>query len=550
MARRGRKRTPHIVSNPEKSGESVTAAAPGSQAGTDAQDGQHKRVPNWARFVIGAFVTAIVGLLVANLYPDLKGKIIHTPPVLFKVNQVVGPGWGVTIQDQAKLQPLLNSIGGCDALHSAAMAAGGADDGGTDLNVLLQGNTSSGVTITGMHVHIVKRGAPLNGAYAFCQSAGSEEVMPINFNLNDQNPTAMGAPTGSSSHAAKPSFFANGSVVHLSNGEVFPFRVGASISGSSVQWVIDASVLINGNPETVTINDDGRPFVTTGALPLGQYGDLYEYDWAEQRRLLHFRSQARNPGDCAANVALNALHSQGLNRQAQVLSVNCARDLAQVEVWVPSYHCFVHYLGFHRQSRWTFFASHEVCPGSTQLGALFSQATISHAGGNPQEFADAFGSYIVSSSASIPANPGPYDHVPVLSAGNLASRAGCATMRTYAGYSAEVGASQVATCTSQGVNLLILTFPAALNRNEFYGRAEDSSSSLEGQAVGKLQLLVVGPTWLVYGSDTFKGDNTYVAGRTLQQFADSVGGENGPAASGGGDSLLGNQVPTIANDGL
>ena len=247
-----------------------------------------------------------------------------------------------------------------------------------------------------------------------------------------------------------------------------------------------------------------------------------------------------------ANVALNALRSKGLNAPAQVLTVDCARNLAHVEVWVPSYRCFVHYLGFHRQSQWSFFASREACPGGTHLGALFSRATISHAGGNPQAFADAFGPYVVS-SASIPANPGPYDHVPSLSVGNLANHAGCTTMQTYAGYSAEVGASQVATCSSQGVSFLILTFPDSHSRNEFYSRAYGGSNSLQGQGVGKRQLLVIGPSWLVYGSDTFKGNNTYVAGRTVQQFAQEVGGENGLGAYTGGDSMTENQVPTIAN---
>lgn len=546
MARRGRNRKPHNVANTEKVSENTTTAAGGTQGTSGAPDGRGKRVPNWARFVIGAFVTAIIGILVANLYPDLKGKIVHTPPVLFKVNQVVGPGWGVTIRDQRRLQPLLNSIGGCNSLHAAALAAGGADDYGTDMSVLLQGNTGSGVTITGMHVHIVKRSAPLNGAYAFCQSAGSEEAMPINFNLNDQSPAAMGSPAGNSGQGAKPSFFANGSVVHLSDGEVFPFRVAATVSDSSAEWVIEASILINGKPESVTINNNGKPFETTSALPLGQYGDLYEYDWGLEQRLLHYRSHARNSDDCAADVALKGLHSQGLRVPAQVLTVDCARDLAHVEVWVPSYHCFVHYLGFHRQSRWNFFTSSTVCPGRTHLGALFSRATISHAGGNPQAFAHAFGPYIVS-SASIPANPGPYDHVPLLSAGDLASRAGCRTMQPFAAYSAEVGASQVATCRVDGVSLLILTFPDSPSRNEFYSRASGNSKSLEGQGVSTRQLLVIGPKWLVYGSEVFKGSETYVAGRTAQQFAQEVGGEDGQGAFAGAGTMVGNKIPTIGN---
>jgi hypothetical protein len=539
VARRGKKlRKAHTVSNAKKTGSATTVE---SQTLASAREDRSGRVPNWAKFVIGAFVTAIVGILAANLYPVIKRIIFASPPpITFSINQVVGPGWGITVSDQQRLQSRLNSISSCDSLHRAAVAAGGADDYGTSLHLLVQGSSRSGVTITGMHVRIVNRSAPLNGAYVFCQSAGSESAMPINFNLNDRIPSALGPP-------GKPSFFGNGSVVHLNNGEVYPLNVAATVSGSAVKWVIDASVLVNGQSTTVTISDNGKPFETTAALPLGQYGDLYEYAWGSQERLLHFRSHARTPTDCAADVALQALRRQGLRVSSQVLSVDCAGDMAHVEVWVPSERCFVHYLGFHRQAHSTFFASHTVCPASIKLGALFSRATIRHAGGNPQSFANAFGPYIVS-SGSIPANPGPYDHVPRLSIDDLATRAGCTIVQSFPSFSTSTGASQVATCRTQGVSLLMFTFPDSASRNRFYGRASDSRQSQEGRAVGNQQLLVVGPTWLIYGTQLSKGAVSYVAGRTEQQFAQQVGGEAGQYTFYGADTMIGNEVPTIAND--
>ncbi len=515
-------------------------------ASQDASAKKSRKLPNWAKFTIGAVVTAVIGIVVPSLYSALKDAVAVTlppNPILEHVSQIVGPGWEVTVPDPQRLSPLVNDIGGCAALHAAAVQAGGADDYGSTLTILVQGNTSSGVTITGMHVHIIRRGAPLGGAFVFCQSAGIEEALPINFNLNQSAPVALGPPKSFGSPPG-PSFFANGSVVHLNDGEVFPFKVGATISaGSSVQWVIEATVVIDGKTGTVTITDNGRPFETTASLPLSDYSDLYEYDWAMQDRLLHYRADATNPDGCAANLALHALRTQGLTASAQVLTVDCSSDLAHVEVWVPSERCIVHYLGFHRGSAWTFFASRSICPGNNSIGALFSQATIAHFGGSPQAFENAFGPYIVSSSA-IPANPGPYDHVPQLSVQALAQRAGCSSVELSPRSSAEGSASQTGTCEADGVGFLVLTFKSSLDRNDFAADQYDSSS-LPGRVIAGRSLLVIGPTWLVFGGPV----SDYIEGLSPVQFARHVGGEAGVYEFAGAGHVFRNEVPTI-QDGL
>lgn len=84
-----------------------------------------------------------------------------------------------------------------------------------------------------------------------------------------------------------------------------------------------------------------------------------------------------------------------------------------------------------------------------------------------------------------------------------------------------------------------------MSRNGFFNRKLDSTNSLESRGVGTRQLLVAGPTWLVYGTGVSEGDETYVAGRTEQQFAQEVGGEE--YQFGGDTAPIGNIVPTIAN---
>jgi hypothetical protein len=538
MPRGGDSQKPHAQASAENDNNGSLGA------GADAAEHRSliARIPTWVKFLIGAFVTALIGALVTQFYP---GAVAHisgtTAPVRFTMSEVVGPGYSITAPDQEALQPLLGSINGCAALHSAADAAGGVDDYGLDMDILAQGTASSGVTITNMQTEVVGRSAPLTGALAFCQSAGNEEAMSLNFNLNDNSSN----PTGPPGNNGEPtnSYFANGSVIHLDDNEVYPFHVGASISGGAVKWVIKATVLVNGQQSVVTIDNHGKPFETTSVLPVQDYGDLYEYDWATEHRLLHYRGTARNSDDCSADLAMRAIMAFPGGSPGQILTVDCAGSLAHVEEWVPSTRCFAHYLGFHRKSQWMLFAVRSVC-GNDELGALFSQAAIRHAGGNPQAFANAFGSSIVS-SGSIPANPGPYDNVPRLSLGQLAARAGCTILNSLSDKGRAAGATDAAVC-AQPAGYVLLTFASAAHRNEFaysqYGPKPGLTS-----IVGTRSLVVAGPTWLVYGKVTYSGDESYVGGQTEQQFAQAVGGEAGMYAYTAAPEVFGNKIPTIAN---
>jgi hypothetical protein len=541
MSRGGDSQKPHAQASVENNNNGSTGAGAGGSAA--GRRSLIARIPVWVKFLIGAFVTALIATLVTQFYPVVVSHISGTTaPVRFTISEVVGPGYSITVPDQEALQPLLGSTNSCASLHSAADAAGGVDDYALDMNILAQGTASSGVTITNMQTEVVGRSAPLTGALVFCQSAGSEEAMSLNFNLNDNSSNPAG-PLGNNGEPTN-SFFANGSVIHLDDNEVYPFHVGASISGGAVKWVIKATVLVNGQQSVVTIDNHGKPFETTSELPRQDYGDLYEYDWAIEHRLLHYRSTARNPDDCSADLAMRAIMASPGSSPGQILTVDCIGDMAHVEEWVPSTRCFAHYLGFHREAKWTFFAMQSVC-GDDELGALFSQETIRHAGGNPQAFANAFGSSIVS-SGSVPANPGPYDNVPRLSVGQLAARAGCTTLNSLSGKGRAAGATDAAVCTEPDSGYVLLTFANAALRNKFAYSAFDGKSGATS-VIGTRSLVVVGPTWLVYGEVTYSGGESYIGGQTEQQFAQEVGGEAGAYAYTAAPEVFGNNVPTIAN---
>ena len=508
---------------------------------------QHSPIPNWAKFAIGVLVTALIGALVTDLYPGIKSDLLRKPAVNFSVRMPQLEAWAVTVPDQHKLQPLLGSINGCSSLHSAARSAGGVPDHESDISLLAQGNTAGGVTITDIHARIIRRRAPLNGAYTYCQSAGDEPAGKVSFNLNEQVSDAM---TGPDEQPGKSSLFANGSVVHLNNNETFPFDINAIVSNSDVQWVIDATIVVNGHQSVITIDNHGEPFETTATLPYSTYGDLYEYDWAGEHRLLHMRNKARNPDDCSADLARKSLDYRGIGTARQILSVDCAGNAVHVEDWLPGSQCVTHHLGLHEEARWVFFAAKTVCPADTvdtfTIGALFTAATIRHAGGNPQTFANAFGPSIISLAAN-PANPGPYDHPRQMSVGELAQRADCTGTLSLDNIDTTVGASSAARCTNPGPVPFLITFRNASDRNNFVYSAQNRES-VAGHEIGSLRLAAIGPAWLVYGTEIFDNSgNESIDGKSMQQFCDRFGAENGLTDLAHLPGIYGNEAPTIAN---
>lgn len=530
----------------ESGGRTPAARSQKSRATPANGDHNRTRIPKWLKFTIGAFVTAVIGAIVVDLYPGVKSDVLHKPAIDYSITIPRLPGWSVTVPDQRKLQPLLGSINSCSSLHSAAESAGGISDYQSNLSLLVQGATANGVTITDMHARIVKKHAPLNGAYIYCQSAGSESAAKINFNLNLTTSDAMAGPPYGTGQPSKSSLFANGSVVHLDNGETFPIDVNAFVSNSDVQWVIDATIVVDGHRSNITIDDHGRPFETTGALPFSKYGDLYEYDWAAEHRLLHMRNIARDPGDCSADLARKALDYRGIDTTRQILSVDCAGNAVHVEDWLPGSQCLTHHLGLHMGARWAFFATKTVCPANHFIGALFTAATVRHAGADPTVFANAFGPYIVTLAPN-PANPGPYDHPAQPAVGDLARTADCTGTLSLNTVDGSIDANSAARCTDPGPILYLMTFKNAQARNNFVYATLDEASAAR-RIVGSSGLVAIGPTWLVYGTVSYDNSgNASVDGQSVQQFADKFGAENGQIAYASLPGVFGNKAPTISN---
>jgi hypothetical protein len=129
------------------------------------------------------------------------------------------------------------------------------------LRILAQGNTPKGATIVGMHAHIENTGTKLEGAVLECPGGG--EVIPTGllFNLDRPDAEAIALRDG----RPEGSYFGKGYAIALSKGEKHAFAITAETRASYFEWTIAVDIVVNGKPETRTIDYHGAPFRITAA---------------------------------------------------------------------------------------------------------------------------------------------------------------------------------------------------------------------------------------------------------------------------------------------
>jgi hypothetical protein len=75
-------------------------------------------------------------------------------------------------------------------------------------------------------------------------------------------------------------YFGQGNIVRLEKGETQPFLLAGISTSEYVEWEVEADVIIDGEAQTITINNEGRPFGVTGNNTA--YGRFYEWQWYEK----------------------------------------------------------------------------------------------------------------------------------------------------------------------------------------------------------------------------------------------------------------------------
>lgn len=271
--------------------------------------GSRRRLPRtyfkYAVAVLAAFgILGAIGSRVVEKVSSSAGEALDPEaPVLINVREdpqcAAGCVFSVATRSSADLDVKVATVKGCGSLFSAMKAAGAVDVGAVMEGAVLEGGTRRDLTIVGLRAKVLKREPGFDGALAYCAPAGDVGAIGVIFNLDEEEPVARKLPAPGNLAYGEP-YFDRGNVIRLVKGEIQPFMlVGLTTRREYVEWEVEAQVVIDGNEQTITINDRGKPFRVTGVAPryrpMSGYKRYYDWQYYEQPQKLWADSRPSGP---------------------------------------------------------------------------------------------------------------------------------------------------------------------------------------------------------------------------------------------------------------
>jgi hypothetical protein len=231
--------------------------------------------------VLGAVGTRVVD----KVFSSAEERINPEKTVLISVREDPhggSDGFTLASRSSAGLDAKLANVKDCDSLMVTAKSAGAVDVEVVREALVLEGGTHRDVSIVDMHAKILRREPALRGAEILCQSAGAVGAIGVVFNLDEARPFARKLTQPESLEFDGP-YFAHGNIVRLVKGEIQPFELIGLSSRDYVEWEVEAEIIVDGEAQTITIDNDGEPFRVSGSPPdKTGYERYYEFQWYEQ----------------------------------------------------------------------------------------------------------------------------------------------------------------------------------------------------------------------------------------------------------------------------
>jgi hypothetical protein len=157
---------------------------------------------------------------------------------------------------------------GCNGFYRWVHENKGVDGNTSFVQVVLQGNVSDAVLVTGLRVAVRSRESPLKGIPVECPTAGTVEYREASVDL-DATPPKLSYPSD------QPQAFG----VTIEKGESEVYSIAALARNGYYRWVILVDLVVRGEARTLEINDAGMPFETTSMSGSARWSWNYIDTW-------------------------------------------------------------------------------------------------------------------------------------------------------------------------------------------------------------------------------------------------------------------------------
>jgi hypothetical protein len=155
-------------------------------------------------------------------------------------------------------------------------AHGAVDVGETRLRVRVRGLAQQTVVVRDIKV-ATERTDAYKGTLVHCPTAGANAATLLAFELDEDTPVGwQWAEDGSRERVGRHPFFERHNVT-LRRGEVHDFVIVGCARRYLVRWRLQLELEVGGHRQTVSVDEDGRPFTTCGTPEDGFAASL---DWA------------------------------------------------------------------------------------------------------------------------------------------------------------------------------------------------------------------------------------------------------------------------------
>jgi hypothetical protein len=223
-----------------------------------------QRLLSGPTFIVAAVVTALAGVAAPVIWNVAQDGF--RPPVLVWA----GP-YGSAVGDNSKALPEVVEAARATEIGSDAesdMMRRSVAVGVHGATVTIEGARSRDVVITNMRARILSRGPNFAGTLFSDPPQGGVAAEQIGFDLDESQPVARKLDGGK---FGEP-YFA-GQAIQLADGEIVVFKVQTHAADGHYRWVIDIDMVVDGEPQTHTVQPAEGAFEVTGRSP--RYGSEF-----------------------------------------------------------------------------------------------------------------------------------------------------------------------------------------------------------------------------------------------------------------------------------